>query len=191
MYTYVTVHKNKIAPTVSFIMTVVALGAMFFASTHSFPYASVVQLLSVMVLTVAIYLLTSFALKTYTYKVDLRVGNDRIRDGYDFYIIENRGKRNIPLVRIDLKYLRALTPETKENRKALREDLKARGECAKFYTYCPDLCPRDAVWAYFDGVCDGVSGDIAIRFCPDEKLPEMLRGFLTTDQSEFENGGYL
>lgn len=178
MYTYVTVHKNKIALTSSFVLIVVALGAMYFTGQYMFPYASIVQILAVMLLTVAIYLLTSFALKTYTYKVDFRVGNDNVADGHDFYIIENRGKRNIPLVRIDLKYLRAITPETKENRKALREDLKAKGECAKFYTYCPDLCPKNAVWAYFDGVCDGVSGDIAIRFCPDEKLLEILRGFL-------------
>lgn len=179
MYTYETVHKNQIATTIAFILTVVAFGAIFFVSSNPIPYASVIQLVAIMLLTVAVYLVTSFSLKTYIYKVDFRAGNgDTTSDGYDFYIIEKRGKRNITLVRIDLKYLRALTNETKENRKALREDIKARGECAKFYTYCPDLYPKNATWGYFDGVCDGVSGDIAIRFCPDEKLLEILEGFL-------------
>ncbi len=178
MYTYRSIHKNQIATTIAFILTVVAFGAIFFVAANPIPYASIVQLVAVMLLTVAIYLVSSFSLKTYIYKVDFRTGNgNSTADGYDFYVIEKRGKRNITLVRIDLKYLRALTPETKENRKALREDLKTRGDC-KFYAYCPDLYPKDAVWTYFDGVCDGVSGDIAIKFCPDEKLKEILEGFL-------------
>ena len=179
MYTYETVHKNQIATTIAFILTVVAFGAIFFVSANPIPYASIVQLVAVMLLTVAVYLVTSFSLKAYTYKVDFRTGNgDTVSDGYDFYIIEKRGKRNIMLVRIDLKYLREIKTETKENRKALREEIRSKGELAKFYTYCPDLCPKNAVWAYFDGVCDGVSGDIAIRFCPDEKLLEILEVFL-------------
>ena len=179
MYSCESVHKNKIALSISFILTVVAFGAIFFVGANPIAYASIIQLVAVMLLTVAIYLLTSFTLKRYTYKIDFRVGDgDTVSDGYDFYIIENKGKRNITLVRIDLKFLRAVTAETKENRKALRDEVKSKGELAKFYTYCPDMYPNNAIWAYFDGVCDGVNGDIAIRFCPDDKLKEILEGFL-------------
>ena len=75
MYIYESQHKNQIATTISFILTVVAFGVIFFVSANPIPYASIVQLVALVLLTVAIYLVTSFSLKTYIYKVEFRAGN--------------------------------------------------------------------------------------------------------------------
>lgn len=139
-----------------------SLCMMFASSVDGLPYRSLAQLLTLMLLTLAIALLGRFRFRTYVYSI---IVNDE--GGQDFCVTEIKKKSRITVCRISLASVEKVLLGTPENKKARKQEAKYR----KLFNYCIDLAPKKTVCIFSNE--GGEDSYIEVSFC--DGLLEALR----------------
>ncbi len=114
---------------------ILSLAAMFSSTIPNLPYHSLMQLFSLIVLSVAIALLGRYEFRTYVYAV-----TKNGEDGYDLTVTELKRRSRITVCRIALESIIEIHDVTKENKNIVKELRKGR----KLFNYCVDISPARA-----------------------------------------------
>ena len=164
MYEYTPEQKKTREWLTALLLTGIAFAFYFVSRIEKIPYPALFQLVAVFFLVGAVMVVTRFAMRRFTYRIEqTEQGID------DFVILEHYGKKTTTVCRISVSQIQSVVRPNKENKRELAEKMKGKRvyqNTAEFFA--PDLCILEAT-------DDGSIGDrLFIKFCADEILYQRL-----------------
>ena len=164
MYEYTPERKKTREWLTALLLTGIAFAFYFASRIEKIPYPALFQLIAVFFLVGAVMVVTRFAMRRFTYRIEQ--GEQGIDD---FVIIEHYGKKTTTVCRISVSQIRNVMRPSKESRRELAEQMKGKRvyhNTAEFFA--PDLCVLEAT---DDG---SVEDRFFIKFCADGILYQRL-----------------
>ena len=161
MYEFSPKKTNKKGQNISAILFITSILAMFFSNIPNLPYRSVMQVIALVMLSVAVMLLGRYVFKTYTYAV---IQND---DGsYDLTVTEIKRKSRITVCRIGLSGIEeAVIVKVSDSK-----EMKKKSSGRKSFNYCVDMSPEECCYIF----CDECGEKLLIKLQADSTLFNIL-----------------
>lgn len=156
--------SNTLSKRVILALFVVSVSAMFFSTVPNLPYRSVMQLLSLVILALAIAMLGRYEFQSYMYAI---IENDR--GGLDLTVTELKRRSRITVCRIKLDGIERVEDITPKSKKQLKELRKGR----RSFNYCVDISPAHACLILTDECGEKLA--ISISYIPE--LFEILKTY--------------
>lgn len=173
MYEYIPNPPKKKAKTVGMTLFFLSLAVFLVSGIAGVAYPAILQMIAVVMMTAAILLVGKYLTRAYRYRVEKTNGE------YEFIVDEISKASMVTVCRLELLKLSAVEAWTKGYK-------PPKG--AKIYNYCVDIAPRDSyLLTFLDGAFSMNGEKIYVRICPDEKLTEILEGFLAENKGGAEN----
>ena len=168
MYEYIPNPPKKKAKTVGMTLFVLSLVIFFVSGIAGMAYPAILQTVAVVMMTAAILIVGKFLTRAYRYRVEKTGGE------YEFIVDEISKTSMVTVCRLELAKLCKIEPWTKGYKPP---------KDARIYNYCVDIAPADSyLLTFLDGAFSVNGENIYVRISPDEKLTEILEGFLTQNK---------
>ena len=174
MYETIPSRSNKKSQYISILLLIGAFAVMLFSAIPDLPFHSVIQFMSLALLTVSIFMMTRYILCSYSYAV-IHADDGKL----DLTVSEIKRKSRITVCRIGLVGIESVTL-VKSTDKELSENLKANGKGRKSFNYCIDLAPAQ----YIHILAEECGQRIVLKLSYDEKLFSILSDASLRNSSE-------
>lgn len=169
MYEYIPNPPKKKAKTVGMTLFILSLVIFFVSGIKGIAYPAILQTAAIVLMTAAILLVGKYLTRAYRYRVERTSGE------YELIVDEISKTSSVTVCRLELQKLCKVEAWTKGYKPPKR---------AKIYDYCVDVAPTDSYLLTFLDAAFSMNGEkIYVRISPDERLIEILEGFLK------QNGG--
>ena len=171
IYEYSPKKDSKKATGVVVILFSLAAGLFLFTMLLNIPYSWVLQLIAIVALTAAVFIVTRYLAKTFLYSINQ---NDNNSLDLDVLEITNGGKKQITVCRISIKSITESYQINKTDKDSILTEQalikKAKKDRVKIFNYCPDINPVQ----YSIIIGEECGEKYLIKLTPDEKLCEYL-----------------
>ncbi len=169
-------NTNKLTMITAFLLMGAAVIFLVTMLCENMPYRWMLQLLSIGMLGVMIFIVTRYIMKNFVYTVQ------RTEEGDDFTVTELQGRRSVTVCRIGMSSVEQVTVVERNDRHAdmmLKNTVKAQKR--KMFDYCADLISDK----YICVLANECGTALAIKLSYDESL-EALFGIDGTDEDKKE-----
>ena len=164
MKEFIPQRSNTLSKRVILALFAVSVGAMFFSTVPNLPCRSIMQLLSLLILALAIAMLGRYEFQRYTYAI---IENDR--GGLDLTVTELKRRSRITVCRISLEGIERVEDMTPKNKKQLKELRAGR----RSFNYCVDVSPAHSCFVLAEECGEKLA--ISISYIPE--LFEILKDY--------------
>ena len=134
--------QNRAAKSISVLCFLI--GAVLFTSAANIfkSGAAIAQLVGVLLLTVAIYVISVYLVRQYTYSVERNeTQEDSVKETYDFIITERRYGKALKVCHFKLADITCVRVVDAENKKQVTEERKNKLR----YTYNTEFAPKRSI----------------------------------------------
>ena len=158
-------HKNTAAK-ICALSCLLSGGALFcLTNARLIAFASLAQLIGILLIAAAVYIASAFLLRSYTYIVE-----ENGSGGYDFLITEKKNKRDIKVLHFYITDISSAREVNPSNHKQIQAERKAK----KRYTYCTEFGARR-----FVEINAAIDGELYSVFVPyDRTLLDLLNSLI-------------
>ena len=160
--------QNKAAKSISILCFLV--GAVLFTSASNIlkSGAAIAQLVGVLLLTIATYVISAYLVRQYTYSVERNETQDgSVKETYDFIITEQRYNKTVKVCHFKLTDITNVRVVGSENKKQISEERKNKLR----YTYNTEFAPQKSI--EISAALDDENYSIIVTY--DEELLRALK----------------
>ncbi len=133
--------KNNAGKAVAVILLICGFLLFVFSGREAAVYATVIQLIGLLLLTFAIYIAAVYLLREFCIVLERNETDEseslHQRELYDFVIYESKGKRQVKVCHLAGSELTGVRVVDKENRQAVKTERKKK----KSFRYNAEFCP--------------------------------------------------
>ncbi len=160
-YSYMPIRDIKKCSFVSLSGLIVGFGLLY--ASNLIPYATLLQVIGIAVLSIAVFMTTRYMVRRYVYSI-VEAGEG----SYDFVVNEISGNRSKAVCRIAMDEITDFVYS--ENGKTPQKYAGKNGKDILRFDYCQDFMPKDSHYLY----AHLREGKVSIRFSPDKKLVDII-----------------
>lgn len=164
MKEFIPQRSNTLSKRVILALFVISISAMFFSTVPNLPYRSVMQLLSLVILALAIAMLGRYEFQSYLYAI---IENEQ--GGLDLTVTELKRRSRITVCRISLNGIERVEDITPKSKKQLKDLRKGR----RTFNYCVDISPAHSCFILTDECGEKLA--VSISYIPE--LFEILKTY--------------
>ena len=152
--------KNTYAKILAASSLLIGAALFILANLNIIDKPALLQLVGIILFTIAIYIASLFLLRQYTFSIDIDPNSET--NELDFVITERKGNRNITVCRVGLKDVIIAREVNQQNKKEVKE---ARKKMARYTYDVSFIAPRR-----IELICKIGEDDLSILVTYDEQL---------------------